>query len=116
MNRIATFSIIATLSALSFGGIAWGQGAAMNWPKEIEKTVGGYSGDNISVVDISTLSEQNQTRLWVEQATPEQRAALVAAIEANKPLLEKLQAQNVEIANIGGAEQATDGSLIIYVR
>lgn len=30
MNRIATFSIIASLSALSFAGIANGQGAEMN--------------------------------------------------------------------------------------
>ncbi|MCO6426289.1 hypothetical protein HR059_31385 (plasmid) [Sinorhizobium meliloti WSM1022] len=116
MNRIATFSMIASLSALSFAGIANGQGAEMNWPKEIEQTVRSYSGDKINVVDVSTLSEQDQTRMWVDKATPEQRAALHEAVEANKSLAEKLKAQNVEMNNIGGAEQAADGGLTIYVR
>ncbi|WP_112995989.1 hypothetical protein [Rhizobiales bacterium] len=116
MNRIATFSMLACLSALSFTGIVYGQGAAMDWPKEIEQTVRSYSGDKINVVDVSTLAEQNQTRMWVEHATPEQRAALLEAVKANKSLAEKLKAQNVEMDNIGGAEQATDGGLTIYVR
>ncbi|MBB4184156.1 hypothetical protein [Sinorhizobium terangae] len=116
MNRIATFSVIAALSAFSFGGMAYAQGATMNWPKEIEATVRSYSGDKVNVVLVSTLSEQDQTRMWVENATPDQRAALLAAVEANKPLLEKLKAQNIEIDNIGGAEQAADGGLTIYVR
>ncbi len=115
MNRIATFSVIAAISALSFGGLALAQGA-MNWPSEIEQTVRDFKGDKVTVVDISTLAEQNQTRMWVEHATPEQRAALLAAIDANKPLAEMLKAQNVEMDNIGGAEEATDGSLTIYVR
>ncbi|MNL89734.1 hypothetical protein D3C87_2202430 [compost metagenome] len=54
--------------------------------------------------------------MWVEHATPEQRAALLEAVKANKSLAEKLKAQNVEMDNIGGAEQATDGGLTIYVR
>ncbi|KQX51280.1 MULTISPECIES: hypothetical protein [unclassified Ensifer] len=116
MNRIATFSMLASLSALSFVGIAHGQGAEMNWPKEIEQTVRSYSGDKINVVDVSTLSEQDKTRMWVEHATPEQRAALLEAVKANKPLAEKLEAQKVEMDNIGGAEQAADGGLTIYVR
>ncbi|MCA1407227.1 hypothetical protein I6F26_14630 [Ensifer sp. IC3342] len=115
MNRIATFSVIAALSALSFGGIAYAQ-AEMNWPANIEKTVSEFKGDKVSVVQLSTLAEQNQTRMWVEHATPEQRKALLTAIEANKPLAEQLKAQNVEMENISGAEQATDGSLTIYVR
>lgn len=115
MKRIATFSVIVALSALSYGGIAYAQ-AEMNWPANIEKSVSEFKGDKVSVVQISTLAEQNQTRLWVENATPEQRKALLTAIEANKPLVEQLKAQNVEIENIGGAEQATDGGLTIYVR
>ena len=91
MNRIATFSMLACLSALSFTGIVYGQGAAMDWPKEIEQTVRSYSGDKINVVDVSTLAEQNQTRMWVEHATPEQRAALLEAVKANKSLAEKLR-------------------------
>lgn len=54
--------------------------------------------------------------MWVDNATPEQRAALHEAVEANKSLAEKLKAQNVEMDNIGGAEQAADGGLTIYVR
>lgn len=38
------------------------------------------------------------------------------AVKANKSLAKKLKAQNVEMDNIGGAEQATDGGLTIYVR
>lgn len=75
-----------------------------------------FKGDKVSVVQIRTLAEQNRTRLWVENATPEQRKALLTAIEANKPLVEQLKVQNVEIENIGGAEQATDGGLTVYVR
>lgn len=116
MKRIATFSMIACLSALSFTATVHGQSAAMEWPKEIEQTVRSYNGDKISIVDVSTLAEQNQTRMWVEHATPEQRAALLEAVKENKALAEKLKAQNVEMDNIGGAEQATDGGLTIYVR
>ncbi|WP_268906766.1 hypothetical protein [Ensifer adhaerens] len=32
MNRIAKLSVIAALSALSFGGVSFAAGTAMNWP------------------------------------------------------------------------------------
>ncbi|MNW15790.1 hypothetical protein D3C71_2144080 [compost metagenome] len=54
--------------------------------------------------------------MWVEKATPEQRKALLTAVEGNKALAEQLKSQKIEMENIAGAEQAADGALIIYVR
>jgi hypothetical protein len=116
MNRIATLSAIIALSVLSISEIAYAQGAEMNWPANIDKTVTDFKGDKVSVVQVSTLAEANQTRMWVEKATPEQRKALLTAIEGNKALADQLKSQNIEMENIAGAEQAADGALIVYVR
>ncbi|APG84045.1 hypothetical protein [Sinorhizobium americanum] len=116
MNRIATFSVIAALSTLSFGGITYATDAKMNWPSHIDQSVRAFKGDNVRIVDVDTLKEENQTRMWIDEASAEQRAALLAAVEANKPLATKLKAQNVEMNNIAGAEEAADGGLTIYVR
>ena len=116
MNRIATFSVIAALSAVSFGEISHAASVEMNWPAHIDQTVRTFRGDNFRVVDLDTLKRQSDTRVRMEEATANQRAALLAAIEANKPLAAKLRAQNVETTNIAGAEQAADGGLTIDVR
>ncbi|ASY55909.1 hypothetical protein [Sinorhizobium sp. CCBAU 05631] len=116
MNRFATFSVIAALSTLSFGGITYATDAKMNWPSHIDQSVRAFKGDNVRIVDVDTLKEENQTRMWIDEASAEQRAALLAAVEANKPLATKLKAQNVEMNNIAGAEEAADGGLTIYVR
>ncbi|AFL49528.1 hypothetical protein ABIE78_004703 [Sinorhizobium fredii] len=116
MNRIATFSVIAALSTLSFGGITYATDAKMNWPSHIDHTVRAFKGDNVRVVDVDTLNQENQTRMWIDEATAEQRTALLAAVDANKPLASKLKAQRVEMNNIAGAEEAADGGLTIYVR
>ncbi len=116
MNRIAKLSVIAALSALSFGGVSYAASAAMNWPAEIDHTVRDFKGDHFTVVDVDTLKESNQTRLWIDEATPQQLSSLHSAVIANKPLAAKLKAQNIEMNNIAGAEQAADGSLTLYVR
>lgn len=116
MNRIAKLSVIAALSSLAFAAIPHAQDAKMEWPAEIEQTVRDFKGDKFTVVDVSTLSEQDQTRLWVERATPEQRAALQAAVNGNAELAAQLKAKNIEMGNIGGAQQGADGSLTFYMR
>lgn len=116
MNRFAKATVIATLSALTFGGIAQAARVEMNWPKQIEQTVRGFKGDNFRIVNVDTLSRDDQTRSWIDEATPQQRAALHSAVEANKPLVAKLKAHDVELNNIAGAEQAADGGLTIYLR
>ncbi|WP_104665756.1 hypothetical protein [Ensifer adhaerens] len=116
MNRIAKLSVIAALSALSFGGVSHAASAAMNWPAEIDHTVRDFKGDHFTVVDVDTLKESSQTRMWIDEATPQQLSSLHAAVNANKPLAAKLKAQNVEMNNIAGAEQAADGSLTFYLR
>ncbi len=88
MNRIAKLSFIAALSALALGGDYHTAGAQPAWPAEIEQTVRDFNG-NFNVVDISTLSEQSETRMWIKAATPEQLSGLHAAIEANKALADK---------------------------
>lgn len=116
MNRIAKLSVIAALSALSFGGISYAAGAAMNWPAHIDQTVRHFKGNHFNIVDVDTLKETSQTRTWINEATPKQISALHAAVHANKPLAAKLKGQNVEMNNIAGAEQAADGSLTFYLR
>lgn len=116
MNRIAKLSVIAALSALSFGGVSYAASSAMNWPAEIDRTVRDFKGDHFTVVNLDTLKETNQTRIWIDEATPQQISSLHAAVNANKPLAAKLKAQNVEMNNIAGAEQAADGSLTLYLR
>ncbi|MGF6172112.1 hypothetical protein [Ensifer sp. 4252] len=39
MNRIAKLSVIAALSALTFGGVSHAAGTEMNWPTQIDRTV-----------------------------------------------------------------------------
>lgn len=116
MNRIAKLSVIAAFTSLTFAGVPYAQDAKMNWPAEIEQTVRDFKGENVTVVNVDTLSEQNQTRLWIDHGTAEQRAALQAAVNANPDLAAKLKAQNVEMGNIAGAERSADGSLTIYMR
>lgn len=116
MNRIAKLSVIAAFSSLAFAAIPHAQDAKMEWPAEIEKTVSEFKGDKFTVVDVSTLSEQDQTRLWVEHATPEQRSALQAAVNGNAELAAQLKAKNIEMDNIAGAQEGADGSLTFYMR
>lgn len=116
MNRIAKLSVIAALSALTFGGVSHAAGTEMNWPAQIDRTVRDFKGDNFNVVNVDTLKETSQTRTWINEATPQQLSALHAAVGANKPLAAKLRSENVEMNNIAGAEQAADGSLTFYLR
>ena len=116
MNRIAKISVIATLSALAFGGISQAANVEMNWPNQIDQTVRTFKGDNFRIADVDTLSRMDQARIRIDEATPAQRAALQAAVEANKPLVAALKARNVELNNVAGAEQAADGGLTIYLR
>ncbi|WP_325053392.1 hypothetical protein [Sinorhizobium meliloti] len=95
MNSIAKISVIATLSALTFAGISQAASVEMNWPDRIDQTVRTFKGDNFRVVDVDTLSRQNQTRMRVDKATPGQRAALQAAVEANRPLLASLRTDDL---------------------
>ncbi|QFI65728.1 hypothetical protein [Sinorhizobium alkalisoli] len=88
----------------------------MNWPKQIEQTVRGFKGNNLRIVNVDTLSRQDQTRSWIDEATPQQRVALQSAVEANRPLVAELKAHDVELNNIAAAEQAADGGLTIYLR
>ncbi|MDK1489124.1 hypothetical protein QN219_03470 [Sinorhizobium sp. 7-81] len=116
MNRFAKISVIATLSALSFGGISHAAGVEMNWPSEIDQTVRNFKGDNFSIVDVDTLNRMNAIRARIDAETPQQLQALHAAVSANRALAAKLKARDVEMNNIAGAAQATDGSLTLYVR
>ncbi|NRP20362.1 hypothetical protein LPJGGPFB_03621 [Ensifer adhaerens] len=116
MNRIAKLSLIAALSAMTFGGISYAASTTMNWPAEIEQTVHSFKGDNFTVVNIDTLDKLSETRTWIDQATPAQLAALHKAVDGNKDLVAKLKTQNVELNNIVGAEQAADGSLTLYLK
>ncbi|WEX87512.1 hypothetical protein PZN02_003914 [Sinorhizobium garamanticum] len=116
MNRFAKISVIATLSALNFGGISHAAGVEMNWPNQIDQTVRNFKGDNFRIVDVDTLSRMNETRARIDAETPQQLAALHAAVDANRALAAKLKERDVEMNNIAGAAQATDGSLTLYVR
>lgn len=116
MNRIAKISALAAFCALSFGGISQAANGAMNWPTEIDSSVRSFKGGNFDVVNIASLNKMSETHTWIDQATPDQVAALQSAVDANRPLAEKLKAENVEINNIIGAEQAADGSLTFYIR
>ncbi|MEI2301543.1 hypothetical protein [Ensifer sp. MJa1] len=116
MNRIAKLSVIAALSALSFGGVSHAASPEMSWPAHIDQTVRNFKGNNFTIVNLDTLKETSQTRTSIDEATPQQISALHAAVTANKPLAAALKAQNVEMNNIAGAEQAADGGLTFYLR
>ncbi|WEX78551.1 hypothetical protein PYH37_003449 [Sinorhizobium numidicum] len=117
MNRFTQISVIAALSALTFGGISHAAtGVEMNWPSQIDQTVRTFKGNNLRIVNVDTLNQMSETRTRIDEATPQQLAALQTAVEANKPLAAKLRAENVEMNNIAGAAQAADGGLTIYLR
>lgn len=116
MNRIAKLSVIAAFSSLAFAAIPHAQDAKMEWPAEIEQTVRDFKGDNFTIVNLDTLSKQDQTRMWIEHASAEQRSALQTAVNGNAELAAKLKAKNVEMGNIAAAQQGADGSLTFYMR
>ncbi|MCA1403206.1 hypothetical protein I6F26_01155 [Ensifer sp. IC3342] len=101
---------------MSFGGIFYAAGVEMNWPNQIDRTVRNFKGDNFGIVDVDTLSRMNEIRARIDTETPQQLAALHAAVDAKGALAAKLRARDIEMNNIAGASQAADGSLTLYVR
>jgi len=116
MNRIAKLSAIVALTALPFAGVSQAAGMTENWPKQIDSTVANYKNGNFYIVDVHTLNKLNETHSWIDDQKPDEQASFRQALEANPTLTKELQARNVELGNIVGAEQAADGSLTFYIR
>jgi hypothetical protein len=113
MNSIAKFSAIIALTALPLAGIAQAASVTENWPKQIDQTVANYKKDKFNVVNVDTLDKVHS---WIEDQSAQEQASFRKALQSNPKLAKELQARNVEIGNVVGAEEAGDGSLTLYIR
>jgi hypothetical protein len=81
--------------------------------------VGGWTSGNVTVVQVSTLNDEDPNRTFLQDrmnANPAEVAALQSSIESNAALKAQLESQNVQLKNIVAAEKAADGSVTFYVQ
>ncbi len=120
MNRFAAIFSATALSAIAFGAESYAAMPAASGAPEskIESTIQTLPASDFDVVRIDSLRTHDAAHerfAAVSQSSPEARQ-LQASVIANHSLAQKLQAQNVELTNIVGAERAADGSVTFYVR
>jgi ABC-type lipoprotein release transport system permease subunit len=119
MNRFATIFSASALSAIAFGAESY---AAMPHPvagseQQIENSITKLSPTSYNVVQIDSLRDDHTDPPFANVAPQSPEARLIqASVIANPALSRKLQAENVEIHNIVGAERAADGSVTFYIR
>ncbi|NBB50040.1 hypothetical protein GVN24_17320 [Rhizobium sp. CRIBSB] len=120
MNRFATILSASALSAIAFGAesIAAVPAFAGSPESKIESTIQTMSGNDFDVVQIDSLQKGDpaQERFGTVEPTSQEARLVQASVIANRALSQKLEAQNVELKNIVGAEQAADGGITFYVR
>ncbi|KQW32246.1 hypothetical protein ASE36_01140 [Rhizobium sp. Root274] len=119
MNRFATLFSASALSTIAFGADSY---AAMPHPgtaseQQIETTITRLSPSAYNVVLIDSIRDDHSEPPFAHVTPQSHEARLVqASVIANPALSRKLQAQNVELDNIVGAETAADGSVTFYLR
>lgn len=120
MNRFASFLSASAMTALAFGvgssaAFATSTPAA---PQAIEQTLASVKAEKFIVVELQSLQKDDPVLARFDKLTQESPEArkLQAAIITNKPLLQALQKEQVEVTNIVGAEAAADGGITLYLR
>lgn len=116
MNRFSSIIAVSMVALTSVVGVAnaapW-SGASIK-EASIDKAVAALKGAKFTVVDTDTLNAGDF------MANPENYSdnvkPLHKAIAANKKLSAELTAQNIELRNIVGVEEALDGSFIFFVQ
>lgn len=119
MNRFATLFSASALTAIAFGADSYAAmpTATSASEQQIENTVSRLSPSAFNVIMIDSLKSDHNETPFANVTPRSQEARLVqASIIANPALSRKLQAENVELTNIVGAERAADGSVTFYVR
>lgn len=120
MNRFATILSASALSAIAFGAEGYAaMPAAGGMPdSKIESTIQALSPTDFNVIRLDALKRHDAAheRFAAVSATSEEARLVQASVIANRPLAQKLQAQNVELTNIVGAEKAADGDVTFYLR
>jgi hypothetical protein len=100
-----------------------------SWPKvhmtayaadadaQIDQAVRHWKNGAFDVQQVSELQKGSERNALEErkQAEPQVVASLQKSIRANDRLTRQLEARNIEIGNIVGADRAADGGLTFYV-
>ncbi len=116
MNRVAKIAIASALSSLAFAGVSRAESLGMDTPAGIEHTLRNYNGTNFTVDEIYDHGDPNDIggpRPFPGRSV-EAKQMIRASIEANKPLVRRLNEEGVSVRNIVNADQAADGSITFY--
>lgn len=84
-----------------------------------QEAIADWNGERFNIQPLSWMNRFDAHRAMIENwisVYPDQVAALQDAIRSNRALAAALQARNVQIRNIGAAQQAFSGNLIFYLQ
>lgn len=109
------------LTAFGIGGYAMNTGAPA-WPMaassdaaQIDQQIRHLPGGRFNVVHVDLIGNRSAGVIGDRAGEPHYLANLHRSIDSNRPLLARLERQNVEIRNIIGAEPGGNGSMTFYV-
>ncbi|MBB4954512.1 hypothetical protein H4S14_002989 [Agrobacterium vitis] len=112
MSRLITVSLVATLATAAMTGISH---AAMSTANQA------LAADHNPRILISTpgeIEKHDPFQDFLGSLTPDSPQArdVQAAIAENPVLRKQLLSQNVELRNVIYADEAADGSFVLYIR
>jgi hypothetical protein len=116
-NHLENDALYATTQA-GAGGYAPGQFApGSSDAKAIDGQIRHLPDARFNVVRLDLNGpNRNAGVISDRMSEPGYLSGLHHAIESNRPLLARLESQNVEISNVIGAEPAANGSMTFYVQ
>lgn len=106
-------------------GAASGSGGYRIWPiaaaasdaAAIDRQIRHLPAGRFNTVELDAAARDSQSSSFMlRKNEPGYLANLHRAIESNRPLVARLEARNVEIRNVIGAEPGGDGSMTFYVQ
>ena len=120
MNRFASILSASALAAIAFGAespVAFANTTSPATPA-IEHVLASVKPDKFNAVELNSLQKGDPALARFDKLTPTSPEArkVQAAIITNKPLMQALQKDRVEINNIVGADASADGGVTIYIR
>lgn len=119
MNRVTNFAMAAVISTIAFSGVSYAEvSVTMNNGPQIEKTLSTFNKD-FGVKYLNDYQNQRNQPDAQDAAIPRTNEGvknIQAAINENKPLVEKLAAKGIKIDDVVNAQQAADGSITFFIR
>jgi len=118
MNRVLNLAAVVLVSSFGFATVSHAESLDMNAPGPLENTLRTFSSDfDVHVLGNWDQSPEHTTRgSSVSDRSAYAIQGIQAAIEANGPLVARLERDGVKVSNIVDAEQAADGGMTFYSR